>query len=88
MLLTNLGTARAQEIMNNLGLASMGAAPATPSGSATPSTASAGGMTPAAAAAATATFTSPLQFYDRSQMTMDEFALIGNESYDQYRHLR
>jgi type II secretory pathway component PulK len=76
-LLTNLSTTRAQAILNNLGLASMGAAPATPSRSAAPGSSSAGGTPPAAAGAATATFTSPLQFYDRSQMTMDEFALIA-----------
>jgi hypothetical protein len=79
MLLTNLSASRANEIMINLGLGSIGpSAPTTGGRSATTSRASSsGGTVTMTARAATASFTSPLQFYDRSQMTIAEFALIG-----------
>ena len=79
MLLTNLSTSRANEIMINLGLGSIGPSAATARGASTTSSRSTSGSTTGTttARAATASFTSPLQFYDKSQMTMTEFALIG-----------
>ena len=62
-LLTNFSTARATEILVNLGLGSSGAPR--------------GNNRNQPAQAATASFSSPLQFYARSKMTMAEFALIG-----------
>jgi type II secretory pathway component PulK len=77
-LLTNLSASRATEIMANLGLASIGG-PASSSrgGSATTGRSTSGSSTATPPRAATASFASPLQFYDRSQMTMAEFAPIG-----------
>jgi len=80
MLLTNLSTARANEIMINLGLGSIGGSAATARGGSASSSrgsSSGGGTGTTTARLATASFASPLQFYDRSQMTMAEFALIG-----------
>ena len=89
MLLTNLDTARAQAIMNNLGLTSGGASAtaarggtgASNRGGATGSSggASSGGSGGGGSGGGTAqvSFASPLQFYDKSQMTMTEFALVA-----------
>jgi type II secretory pathway component PulK len=67
-LLTNLSTSRANEILANLGLAN--------SGPQRPSTQRPGASTQATTVLR-ATFTSPLQFYVRSKMRVDEFALVG-----------
>jgi type II secretory pathway component PulK len=84
LLQTNFGTARAEQILGNLGVVTSG--PARPPGGAgaagIPGGAAAAGMggaatTRTAAAAATVTFTSPLQFYVKSGMTATEFAQIG-----------
>ena len=81
LLQTNFGTARAQEILGNLGLL-MSSGPArggsTGRGGGGATGSSGGAATGrAAGAAATVSFTSPLQFYVKSGMTSTEFALIG-----------
>ena len=75
LLQTNFGTARANEILGNLGLASGG--PSQGSGGGSRSAAGGGSRGGPAAAAATASFTSPLQFYVKSGMTSTEFAQIA-----------
>ena len=64
LLQTNFGTARANQILGNLGLVSGGPA---------------GGRAAAGSGSSTTTvrFTSPLQFYVKSGMTATEFALIA-----------
>jgi type II secretory pathway component PulK len=79
-LLTNFSSSRASQILVNLGLGSAGGSAATArGGTASSSRGSSSGSGPGTttARAATASFTSPLQFYDKSQMTMTEFALIA-----------
>lgn len=82
LLQTNFGSARANQILRSLGLASTAAA-ASPSSSSTggrPSTggsATTGGNTPLVSMTATIVrFSSPLQFYARSGMSSAEFAQI------------
>jgi type II secretory pathway component PulK len=65
LLQTNFGTTRADQILANLGLA----------GGGPPRGGQGGGPT---SGAATASFSSPLQFYVRSGMTATEFALISS----------
>jgi len=74
LLETNLSATRADQILQQLGLASNSnsRSPATSSRTRTPAA-------PAAAAAATQTFQSPLDFFIRSGMTSDEFASIANK---------
>jgi type II secretory pathway component PulK len=69
LLQTNLGTARAAEILGKLGLLVSGGQ----SGGQGGGRGGGGG----GAASATVRFTSPLQFYVKSGMTSTEFALIG-----------
>jgi len=88
LLQTNLGTSRAEQILNNLGIMTAGGASqgggrsGTGGGAGSPT---GGGATPGgggatatrAAGAATVTFTSPLAFYVKSGMTSAEFAQVG-----------
>jgi len=72
LLNTALGSTRASQILINLGLLNTG-----PAGGANPR---GGGNRPGGAPpTATATFTSPLQFFRTSRMTVDEFAKIAND---------
>jgi DNA uptake protein ComE-like DNA-binding protein len=72
LLATNLSSSRAEEILQRLGLSIDPSAQSrsAPNRGATPA---------AAAAAATVTFRSPLEFYLKSGMTVDEFGSIGNK---------
>jgi len=84
LLQTALGAARAAQIRARLdaaGLLAAGPRPASSGGSSGGNTRSTGGTAAAAAAAAAmvTTYASPLQFYVRSGMTVDEFAQIAND---------
>jgi DNA uptake protein ComE-like DNA-binding protein len=74
LLATNLSAARAEQILQKLGLVTAPNAPSrsTPSRGATPAAA-------AAAAAVTVTIRSPLDFYIKSGMTVDEFPALANK---------
>ena len=76
LLTTNLTAARAEQILQQLGLVA-----STPAGGGTTATRGATASSPAivAAAAATVTFRSPLEFYVKSGMTVDEFGSIANK---------
>jgi DNA uptake protein ComE-like DNA-binding protein len=69
LLETNLTATRAEQILQQLGLVSSAPARGGPSGRAAT----------AATVATTATFRSPLEFYLRSGMTLDEFGSIANK---------
>jgi DNA uptake protein ComE-like DNA-binding protein len=75
LLETNLSAARAEQILQRLGLV---ATPSAPSRS-TPGRGGTSATAAAAAAAVTLTFRSPLDFYIKSGMTSDEFGAIGNK---------
>jgi hypothetical protein len=83
LLSTNFGSARANEILGNLGVMSIGPSRgggASGSGGTTGggATTRGGGATATqTGGAATASFTSPLQFYVKSGMTAAEFAQVG-----------
>ena len=88
LLQTNLGSARANEILGNLGVMSLGLSGGAGGGGAggggagrsTGGGATTGGgraTSAGAAGAAGASFTSPLQFYVKSGMTSTEFAQVG-----------
>ena len=75
LLQTNFSSSRASEILTSLGLSMGGVGPAGPTSG---GGRGGGGAGSAAAAAATSvSFTSPLQFYARSGMTLSEFAQIA-----------
>lgn len=73
LLQTNFGTARATQILQNLGLGTSAGTASSRTGASSGRT---GAATPAAAAVTTVTFASPLQFYVRSQMTSAEFGQV------------
>jgi DNA uptake protein ComE-like DNA-binding protein len=77
LLATNLTTARADQIMQQLGLVASGAAPAGPAASGGGSRGNSAAA--AAAAATTQTFRSPMDFYLKSGMTVEEFGSIANK---------
>jgi type II secretory pathway component PulK len=76
LLQTNLGDARAQQILSSLGLGSS-VGPGRTTGGATGTTGTTGRAGAAAAAATPVTFASPLAFYIKSGMTSTEFAQIA-----------
>jgi type II secretory pathway component PulK len=76
LLTTNFGSARANQILQSLGLGTAGAASSRTGATAAPGTGRTGtGATPPTATA-TVAFSSPLQFYVRSGMTSSEFAQV------------
>jgi DNA uptake protein ComE-like DNA-binding protein len=78
LLATNLTTARAEQILQQLGLVTSAGPPGAAANSAQRNTSNRAVAT-AAAAAATVTFNSPLDFYLKSGMTVDEFGGIANK---------
>jgi DNA uptake protein ComE-like DNA-binding protein len=77
LLATNLTDARAEQILQQLGL--VAATPSRPGAAPTRGATTRGNTTVAAAAASTQIFRSPLEFYLKSGMTVDEFGAIANK---------
>jgi type II secretory pathway component PulK len=78
LLETNLSTARANEIMTRLGLVTSGGGGRPGGGTGGGGAPGGGGGGGGGGAVTTVRFNSPLAFYRRSGMTLEEFVLVGN----------